>query len=506
MFMTDHKLITSMLVPQPTAMKESCCTLTYKQQARLFTNASQAAPFFCPLFDKNFKHKKQTKMSVFIKVLFMAALCMLSLTTVHAQKAFTLQAVIDTALKNSLQLQSDRYQLAKTKAAVGQAYSSLLPSIDASGSYQYQFKVPTQIIPAEMFGGPAGTYQAAAFSVPQSKSVTAQFSQTLFNASSLIALKAAKVAINLNELQIQSSREDLVYNVSATYYNLQTNIRQQELLRNNLSNTRELLKVTAEQLAAGLATQTDVDRLTVSRDNAEASLQNAVNSEQKLYNLLKVLINVPLERAIRVTPEDYHPEEISLNLPETDITRKTNYLQIQENKRVASLQRRNIMAGYLPALSLTGSLGYSSYYSNANPFKSINDKWYPSSSIGVKLSIPIFDGFSKKYQVQQKDFELKNYDVQAEQTLQQNRKEVADAYADLTSNYTTLQTQKRNLNLAQKVLDDINIQYRSGIVRLTDVINAQTELQSAQNNYINALISLRQASLSLKKAQGTLLN
>jgi outer membrane protein len=278
------------------------------------------------------------------------------------------------------------------------------------------------------------------------------------------------------------------------------------LLRNNLSNTRELLKVTAEQLAAGLATQTDVDRLTVSRDNAEASLQNAVNSEQKLYNLLKVLINVPLERAIRVTPEDYHPEEISLNLPETDITRKTNYLQIQENKRVASLQRHNIMAGYLPALSLTGSLGYSSYYSNANPFKSINDKWYPSSSIGVKLSIPIFDGFSKKYQVQQKDFELKNYDVQAEQTLQQNRKEVADAYADLTSNYTTLQTQKRNLNLAQKVLDDINIQYRSGIVRLTDVINAQTELQSAQNNYINALISLRQASLSLKKAQGTLLN
>jgi len=265
------------------------------------------------------------------------------------------------------------------------------------------------------------------------------------------------------------------------------------------------LQVTSDQLSAGLATQTDVDRLTVSRDNTAASLQSAVNRLEKQYNMLKVLMNVPLDRDLRVVQEEYEQTGISLDMPGFDPTKKTNYLQIQENKRVTDLERRNIKAGYLPTLSLGGSYGYSGYYSNANPFKNLNSKWYPSSSISLTLSVPIFDGFSKKYQIRQKEIELKKYDVQAQQTLQQNNKDAANAYADLKSNYITLQTQKRNLVLAQKVLDDLNVQYKSGIVKITDVINSQTELQSAQNNYINAAINLRQAELDLKKAQGALL-
>ncbi len=196
---------------------------------------------------------------------------------------------------------------------------------------------------------------------------------------------------------------------------------------------------------------------------------------------------------------------VNLDMPGFDPAKKTNYLQIQENKRVADLERRNIRAGYLPTLSLTTSNGYSGYYSNANPFKNLNNRWYYSSSIGLSLSVPIFDGFSKKYQIRQKEIQIKKYDVQAEQTLQQNNKDAANAYADLKSNYITLQTQRRNLVLAQKVLDDVNTQYKSGISKLTDAINSQTELQSAQNNFINALINLRKAELDLKKAQGTLL-
>lgn len=440
-----------------------------------------------------------------MKVFSCAFLLLLASLSAGAQRKFSLQEAVDTALHNSLQLKADNYDLEKTKASIGQAYSSLLPSVNANGSYQYQFKVPVQMIPAEMFGGTPGTYQAAQFSVPQSKSATLELNQTLFNASSLIALKAAKVAVNLNMLQIRSSKEDLVYNVSATYYNIQTIIRQQELLRGNLANTQALLRVTTDQLKAGLATQTDADRLTVSRDNAEASLRSADNNLEKQYNLLKVLMNLPLERTISVITEEYEAASVSLELPGFDPAKKTNYLQIQESKRVTELQRRNIKAGYLPTLSLNGSYGYSGYYSNANPFKTLNDKWYGSSYVGLKLNVPLFDGFNKKYQIRQKEIEIKKYDVQAEQMLQQNKKDAANAYADLKSNFITLQTQKRNLSLAQKVLDDINLQYKSGIVKMTDVINSQTELQSAQNNYINALIKLKQAELDLKKAQGVLL-
>jgi len=426
-----------------------------------------------------------------------------------AQKPYTLQECIDTALQKSLQLKSDHLDLTKTQAAIGQAYSSLLPSVNASGSYQYYFKLQKQLIPADVFGGAAGKYQAASLSTPQSKSLSVQLNQSLFNASSLIALKAAKVTVNLNELQIRSSREDLVYNVSATYYNIQSIVKQQALVGNNLATNESLLKVTTDQFKAGLATQTDLDRLTVQRDNTRASLQNTSNSLEKQYNMLKLLMNVPLESDITVVQDDYDEESMALvnqQKTDADLTQKTNYRQVLENKKVADLQRRNIKAGYLPSLSLGANYGIAGYNSTANPLKNLNSTWYPSSYISLSLSIPIFDGFSKKYQIRQQEIAIRKYDVQAEQTLQQNRKDVADAYADLKSNYITLQNQKRNLALAQTVLADINTQYRGGLVKLTDAINSQSELETAQNNYINALINIRQAELDLKKANGTLLN
>jgi outer membrane protein TolC len=422
------------------------------------------------------------------------------------QRPYTLQECIDTALVRSLQLKSDDYDLAKTRAGIGEAYSSLLPSVNASGSYQYYFKLQKQLIPADVFGGPAGKYEATSLSTPQSKSLGLQLNQTLFNASSLIALQAAKVAVGVNELQIRSSKEDLVYNVSATYYNIQSILKQQALVQENLATDEALLDVTNGQFKAGLATQTDLDRLTVQRDNTKASLQNTSNSLEKQYNMLKLLMNVPLESKITVVQDDYDEEAALQQKTDADLTQKTNYRQILENKKVADLQRRNIKAGYLPSLSLGANYGLSGYNNNANPFQNLNNSWYPSSYVSLSLSIPLFDGFRKRYQIKEQEITIRKYDVQAEQTMQQNRKDVADAYADLTSNYITLQSQKRNLVLAQKVLTDINTQYKSGLVKLTDAINSQSELETAQNNYVTALINIKQAELSLKKANGTLLN
>jgi outer membrane protein TolC len=437
-------------------------------------------------------------------VLFLTATALQGMS----QRPYTLQECIDTALEKSLQVRSDNLDLAKTKAGIGDAYSSLLPSVSASGGYQYYFQLQKQVIPASVFGGPAGKYEATSLSVPQNKSLGLQLNQTLFNASSLIALKAAKVAVGLNELQIRSSKEDLVYNVSATYYNIQSVVKEQALAQENLASEEALWQVTTDQFKAGLATQTDLDRITVNRDNTRATLQNTGNSLEKQYNLLKLLMNVPVERTISVVQEDYDVSQDLLNQRNTnaDLTRKTNYKQILENKEVADLQRRNLKAGYLPTLSLGANYGLYGYNSDANPLKNLNSAWYPASYVSLNLSVPIFDGFHRKYQIRDQEISIRKYDVQAEQTLQQNRKDLADAYADLKSNYITLQSQQRNLALAQKVLADINTQYKSGLVKLTDAINSETELETAQNNYINALINVKQAELNVRKANGTLLN
>nr|WP_293296840.1 TolC family protein [Allomuricauda sp.] len=422
----------------------------------------------------------------------------------QAQENYTLEQCTEIALKQSLQLKADAIDLDKTNASIKQAYSALLPNININGSYQYSPEVQTSVLPAESFGGTAGTYMAAQLGLEQTTYAAAELTQNLYNPSAIIALKAAKILVAGNQLQIKSSKEDLVYNVAATYYSLQSLLKQEELTRLSLDNTEELLKSTSDQLKAGLATETDVDRLTVTRDNTKANLESLQNNKQKYYNLLKVLMNMPLSQLISIQPFS-NDEVVSLLSNEVNGTQRTNYQQLMQNKKVAELQYKNIKAGYLPTLSFFANYGYYGYNSDFSPFKYVNDKFYPASTIGIRLKIPVFDGFNIKYQAKQQQLEIGKLDVQAQQTLQQNEKEVADALADLNSNMITYGNQKRNLELAQKVMKDINRQYQSGIVKVSDVINTTSDLQTAQNNYVTALINIKQAELDLKKAQGKLL-
>lgn len=444
------------------------------------------------------------KEQIFRNLLLYALL--LFATGVYAQESCGLEYCVETALKNSLQLKSDNNTLAKYKASVGQVRSELLPRVNAVGTYQYSFDIQTQMIPAEMFGGLSGTYKEARLGVNQNKSGNLQASQTLYNAPLLISLKIAKATVNLECLQIQGTKEDLIYNVSATYYNIQSILKQEQLVENNLRSMNSLVEITDRLYKSGLATATDANRLTVSRDNTSANLRKLRNNKEKMYNLLKILMNIPIDSNIQI--KEFQENKSSLVepfLPVSNPMLKTNYLQVAQGKQIAEMQLKSIKSSYLPSLSFSGSYGYSAFYNNANPMKNLNDKWYKSSYIGVQLNIPVFDGFSKKYQIHQKKAEIKNYEIQGEQILQQNSKEMADAYADLKSNYTSLDTQKRSLELAQKVSDDINNQYKSGLVKMSEVINSQIELVTAQNNYVDALISIKQAELNLSKAAGTLM-
>lgn len=424
--------------------------------------------------------------------------------SVQAQEIYTLEQCKAEALKESLQLKADALDLDKTNASIKQAYSALLPSITINGNYQYSPQVQTSVLPGETFGGQAGSYSAAQLGVAQNTSAAAELSQTLFNASSFIALKAAKLVVSGNELQIRSSREDLVYNVSATYYNIQSILKKEELTSLSLQNTEELLKSCSDQFAAGLATQTDVDRLTVTRDNTRADLEGLHNSREKYFNLLKVLMNMPLKKQIAIEP--FKDEDLAASsLTEYNAQQKTNYQQVLYNKKISELEYKNINSGYLPTLSAYASYGLYGYNNEFSPIQYINDKFYAASSVGLRLKVPVFDGFSIKYKARAKKIDISRLDIQAEQVLQQNEKDVADAAADLSSNLITYQSQKRNLVLARKIMTDINVQYQSGLVKVTDVINTTSDQQTAQNNYVSALINIKQAELNLKKAKGNLL-
>lgn len=442
--------------------------------------------------------------------LLFALLSLFSLPGVQAQTTpLTLQQCIDQALNNNRNIQSATYDLQRTREQVRETAAGLLPQVNLNGSYQYYLKMPVSLIPMSLFdqNAPKDAYAAGTFGTRQTTSATATLEQKIYDGQLLVGLKAAKVAGNVNELQVQATKEDIAYNVSAAYYNIQTLQKRADILQNNLDNQDKLIRNTKLQLDNGITNKTTYNRLVVSRQNTNAQLDGLKNDLVKNMNLLKYLMGIGLGEEIAVEPVGSAGEAAHIaTLEKGNAENRTDLRMLKERRYLSVLDKKSIEASYLPTLSTSLNYGYTGYYGSFDPAKQINDKFYPSSAVQLNLKIPVFDGFRKRSQIAQRRIDIARYDNEIELKRQTIDKEIADAAADYNSNLSTLRSAEENRILAEKIYDDMQLQFKNGIVSLNDVLNAQNDMNDAQNTYTNALIRLRIAELDMKKSRSELLS
>lgn len=430
------------------------------------------------------------------------------LATNVAGQSLTMEQCVEKALESNLQVKTSENGRLQAEQQISEVRSGLFPTISAGGSYQYYFNVPVQIIPAELFGGTEGQYIAGALQVPQTLSGNIQATQTIFNSSVLIGLKAAKVGRQAAQLQVRQTKEEVVYNVSATYYNILTIYKQQSLLQSNLESVEKLIGTTRILYENDVAQKTDVNRLETNRKSLLTQLENTRVTENQLLNTLKIFTGTPIADSIAV--DTSVQAQNSYPLPyqgdSTSYRNRSDYQLLDVQRTAQLLERENIRAAAIPTLSATGSLAYYGYNNEFAPFKQINDKFYPASYIGLNLNIPIFEGGKRTAQAKYKTLELRNTELQLQLQRENISAEIDNAIKKFSSNVSQIRTQEENLALAGQSYRDVQLQYQEGIAGISDVLSANDELQRVQNEYLSALVNIRIAALELEKAYGVLLN
>jgi outer membrane protein TolC len=124
--------------------------------------------------------------------------------------------------------------------------------------------------------------------------------------------------------------------------------------------------------------------------------------------------------------------------------------------------------------------------------------------VGVNLSIPIFNGFFTKSKIQQAQIELQKTENQIDALKLSIDNEVATAKNNFRSAISTLDFQKENMTLAERVYDQTKKKYEVGTGSQLEITNAQTDLKAAQTNYITALYDAIIAKTDFLKATGKL--
>ncbi len=127
------------------------------------------------------------------------------------------------------------------------------------------------------------------------------------------------------------------------------------------------------------------------------------------------------------------------------------------------------------------------------------------SAIGLKLTVPLFDGFKRKSQYTQTKLQRDNAVKNLELDKQSFNMEYRNNYTKMGKAQKSMAIDQNNIQLALSVFTSVNLQYQKGITDLTDWLNAQYSLREAQANYLNSLYNFCIAGIDLEKSKGTLL-
>jgi outer membrane protein len=172
---------------------------------------------------------------------------------------------------------------------------------------------------------------------------------------------------------------------------------------------------------------------------------------------------------------------------------------LQTQRRLDDFDIKSKKAAFLP--KLTANSSFNDSYQN-NSFGGLYSSSFPNSYIGLSLSVPIFTGFQHKYQLKQSQVTAQKADNDLIQLKNALSLQASAARINYINGLQSLNSQKKNQALAAEVLRVAKIKYQQGVGSSIEVTQAETDLQTADNNYITGLYQALVSKVDLEKAYG----
>jgi outer membrane protein len=442
-------------------------------------------------------------LKIYCLLLSSSLLVIKSLAQDTNDKTFTLQQSIEYAYKNSpnyLNAESDVLMAKyKRKEVLGMA----MPQINSSVDMKNFLEIPASVVPGQFFGGPEGSFAAVRFGTTFQTQAGLSASLLVFSADYLIALKATKEYISLMNINVTRSKTELVSQVSKAYYGVLVNTERIKLLDANLIKLGKLLSDTKAFNTQGFVEQIDVDRLEVAFNNLTTEKQKIERLIMLSEYMLKFQMGYVGKENLVLTDSLIMSDNTEINASKIDISKRTEYQLLEGQQRVNTINIKRLKFGYMPTLVAYGSLGANGFGNDLKYVGYVN-KYFQTRLIGATLSLNVFDGFQRHYKIQQAKLDFKKVENNLKNLQLAIEFEGASALVNYNNAISSLQIQKRNLNLAKNIYTVSQKKYEQGVGSNLEVINAQTSLKESETNYFNAIYDMMVYKVDYQKAIGTL--
>lgn len=407
------------------------------------------------------------------RLLLISVLVLVLGINLSSQEKITLNEAIEIALSESNTINIADMTVEKTGYAKKGAYSALYPNVSVSGNYQRTLKKQVMVMDMGM-GDPLEIEVGTDNNV--SAGITA--AMPLVNAQLWQSLKLSALDVELAVEQARSSRISMVSQVKQSFYAVLLAKEAYDVYKEVYDNALKNFEDIEKKYNVGKASEFEYLRAKVNVNNAEPEVYSAENAIVLAIWQLKAVMGIDLSTEIDVegSLSDYSNELSSfLALSDTvSFENNTNLLQLKIQDEMLTKTIKMVKFQYIPTLSASFAYNYNAM---GNTF---DMSWNPYSVAALSLSIPIFDGFSKRNNIRQYKKSQDILRLSIEDT-ERNLNIALENYKDkMTTSVKRYTAAEATLEMAQKSYNISEKMYELGKATLVELNDAQLALTQAQ--------------------------
>lgn len=446
----------------------------------------------------------QNKFQQLLHLAIIVTLTCVSSQAVRAQNGgVTVKEAIDRALNNNYTLRADSLNLLITAQKNKQVAAAYLPQANMGSKFNYNAAIPNSMLPGAIAGQPSKDFVPVQFGTKYETGTSLEVTQAIYRKDLLLQMGAAGLYNDIAQTRHSLTREQLVYQVAAAFYGLQSNAELIRTTTKDYQNLKEILAIAKAQYENGVLKRIDLESLQINVANKQSQLDQLTTQYNEQLDYFKFLLGLPVTAGLELSEVLTEPS-VQLQPDNAQLTRRLDlhlYSQLIASKET---DIKTIRAEKLPSIS---SYFKYSVQSQFNSTSKMFDGDYLSngSSLGLTVSVNLFDGHRRKYRIQTAQTELQQLRVQSEEKQLRAQTELSSAWQKLNNNRRQYTINVQNLHLAEKVFNSRKALYAEGVSSLIELLDAEKELSNARNLHLQSMIAVQTGQLEVHKANGTLL-
>ncbi|OPZ99750.1 MAG: Outer membrane efflux protein BepC precursor [Bacteroidetes bacterium ADurb.Bin416] len=403
-------------------------------------------------------------------------------------RALSLEQAREHALLHNRNMQKASLALEQAEMAKWAAIANYLPQ--ASINVNYQSNLVSDSISL-------GAFKIA---MKPSSTMTLQVAQPIVNWNIIVGIQMAEIARKMSENAIGQTELAIKQAVNTTYYAILVSEFSRDQLKKNLENVRTLANATRIKVNVGIGESTEADQMEVTVANLENSLTTMERNIEVAYNSLRLLLGMQAEDALIVTDklvnltDNQKAFDLLLEpfVPENNLDLKTSALNVQLSEKQVS----SSFGAILPTVNAV-------YQRNEKLLTSAFDITMKNTLL-LTANVPLFAGGKNAVTIKKAKLALQASQLDHEQAKDQLLVQEKQLRYNLKSALESFEIQKKNIEVTQRVFDNITKKYEQGLSSSIEVTNANNNLLTAQSNYVSAVMNMLNAEDELLKLLGTL--